>query len=138
MDASTSTPATRPTLEAELQTEELNNIITDLYGLADMDTDPRLSMPPSEDAHKTAEAVLHGMIDSVVGTPAPDDRVDALSTPYDTAPESLSKEAAHHTLQAEGAVLCDEPEGDTASTLEALCASYAESFPMPSKRGTLL
>ncbi|KAL1601538.1 hypothetical protein SLS60_006453 [Paraconiothyrium brasiliense] len=97
---------------------------------------PSMRIHNAVDAQKTAEEVAFDMIDSVMGTPAPDGTADRYSTPHVLLTRPASEEMAE-SISAQGldSTNTEHPEVTDIPSIQALFASYATSFPALSKLG---
>jgi hypothetical protein len=89
-----------------------------------------------DDAPKTLQEVAHSSVDSVMGTPAPDGAADTSSASQVQA----SIPAPHERVEPESiegmeSVDTENPEVTDISSIQKLFASYAKTFPAPSKIG---
>lgn len=90
-----------------------------------MDSEPPLDARPPQDAQKVAKNYPHNMVDSVLGSPSPND----------IGPVSV--ETADHVQDTASD---DEQQGLALNlaAIEVLYTSYAASFPTPPKIGKSL
>ncbi|KAJ4348023.1 uncharacterized protein N0V89_009395 [Didymosphaeria variabile] len=97
---------------------------------------PSMGIHDADDAQKTTQEVAFDMIDSVMGTPAPDGTTDKYSTPHVLLTRPVSDETPK-SIPAQGldSTHAEYPEVTDIPSIQELFASYATSFPAPSKIG---